>query len=467
MKRGNLVYPFAPPAYPLYDRTTIHDESGWQINNVHDPAIVKDGEWYYVFSTDRKVGADEKHPIKPGLQVRRSRDLIHWEWVGYALPGVPEEARRWTGAEILWAPDVAKFGDTYYLYYVASRFGTDHSFIGVATGPSILGPWSDQGEVLKTASDAHPNASGETPNAIDPNVAFDADGDPWLVYGSFFGGIYLARLNPRTGKLLHPGYGTLLAKRSAAALGAIEGPYLIYHPELRYYYLFVSYDSLFSDYNVRVGRAERITGPYLDYNGRALTDTNSPPAEVGTKILGGYRFRNDPGWIAPGHSSVLRDGNDYFLVHHARGGVDPEWSYLHVRRILWSDDGWPLVAPERYAGEYPQPIPPGLLPGEWELLILARQVNTQLDSFVVAFTEDGLLKGESIQGTWRFEADDRLVLSWWRETGDGTGQHLACLRLMPAWDWENRGPTLIGSGLDRDGTAIWGKKCPVEAVHAN
>lgn len=150
LKSADLIYPPAPPAYPLYDRSTVHDERGWQINNVHDPAIIREGEWYYVFSTDRKAGADEEHPVKAGLQVRRSRDLIHWEWMGYALTDVPEEAKRWTRAEILWAPDVAKFGDAHYLYYVASRFGTDHSFIGMATGSSILGPWSDRGEVLKT-----------------------------------------------------------------------------------------------------------------------------------------------------------------------------------------------------------------------------------------------------------------------------------------------------------------------------
>lgn len=58
--------------------------------------------------------------------------------------------------------------------------------------------------------------------------------------------------------------------------GAIEGPYIIYNPKFKKYYLFVSYDSLFNDYNVRVGRSDKITGPYVDYNGKLMTDIESP-----------------------------------------------------------------------------------------------------------------------------------------------------------------------------------------------
>ena len=80
-----------------------------------------------MYSTDVKVSG----PAKAGIMVRKSKDLIHWDWVGYALDGVPKEAAAWTGATSLWAPDIKKIGDTFYLYYAASNFGVNRSFIGV------------------------------------------------------------------------------------------------------------------------------------------------------------------------------------------------------------------------------------------------------------------------------------------------------------------------------------------------
>ncbi len=83
----------------------------------------------------------------------------------------------------------------------------------------------------------------------------------------------------------------------------MEGPYIVYNPTFRKYYLFVSYDSLFEDYNVRVARSDSITGPYVDMNGHDMADTRYlPQYEIGNKILGGYQFSEGEGWIAPGHN---------------------------------------------------------------------------------------------------------------------------------------------------------------------
>lgn len=45
---------------------------------------------------------------------------------------------------------------------------------------------------------------------------------------------------------------------------------MIYDKLSGYYFLFVSYGSLKSDYNIRVGRSRNITGPFLDYHGKDL-----------------------------------------------------------------------------------------------------------------------------------------------------------------------------------------------------
>ncbi len=44
------------------------------IVHVHDPDAIKEGRWYYVFSTG------------PGVMIRRSRDLKHWTNSGRVFP---------------------------------------------------------------------------------------------------------------------------------------------------------------------------------------------------------------------------------------------------------------------------------------------------------------------------------------------------------------------------------------------
>ena len=68
----------------------------------------------------------------------------------------------------------------------------------------------------------------------------------------------------------------------------IEGAYLIYNNQTKYYYLFLSYGGLVDSYNVRVGRARNIIGPYFDPSGRALTDEDWD--KVGGMIIKNYHF---------------------------------------------------------------------------------------------------------------------------------------------------------------------------------
>lgn len=89
-------------------------------DTVHDPGVVDVDGTYYLFSTGHLDPADPG-----GISVRRSKGSLGgpWEPVG-ALP-LP----KWTRAyqiNHLWAPHVTRRGGTYYLYYAASSFGTNH-----------------------------------------------------------------------------------------------------------------------------------------------------------------------------------------------------------------------------------------------------------------------------------------------------------------------------------------------------
>lgn len=442
-----VVFPESPDATAMYDTTVLHNEAKWTVNNAHDPGIIKTDQGYYIFSTDVKVGGEPK----PGVMVRKSDDLIHWKWVGQALPGIPQEALDWTGAVNLWAPDVVHYDGEYRLYYSASTFGSRQSMIGMAVSDSIEGPWSDQGAVIKTKSD-------DPLNAIDPNVVTDHEGRMWMVYGSFFGGIHIIELDLSTGKPKEEGFGKLIAARDMASEdGAVEGPYIIYNEKFKQYYLFVSYDSLFEDYNVRVARSDSITGPYVDFNGREMTDTAfEPQFEVGTKLMGGYKFGEDEGWIAPGHNSVLKDGENYYIVHHARGEADKNWSYLHVRKMLWTENGWPVLSPERYAGETEQDIPEAILAGEWERLEHDPFVDGQNESSKLTLLKDGSMEGSRGSGSWIFDGKRTLTLTW--DDAEAGGGQVETVQVLPAWEWERGGGALAFTGLNDGGIAIWGKQ---------
>ena len=348
----------------LSDWAVVKEEEAFEMENgkkgVHDPTIIQVGEKYYLFSTDTT------QPATSGVPIRQSDNLLDWEFVASALPNVPVEAQKWTNAKGLWAPEIIQVNDTYRMYYSASTFGSTTSMIGLATAENILGPWEDAGEVVKT------NSELANHNAIDANVCYDRQGNPWMAYGSFFGGIYLTRLNQRTGKCLFKGdYGKQLAIRSQAVEGAIEGPFIYYHPETDYFYLFLSFDSLNDTYNIRVARSKEIDGPYLDMNGQSLTDLTLAPDTVGTKLVGSYQWENEEPVYGPGHNSIFFDQKtkQLFVVHHKRRKPFTDEFSLQIRPLLWAEDGWPVVGVEEYDGEITILALCDELLGDWEWLV--------------------------------------------------------------------------------------------------
>lgn len=442
---AKVKFPEDPKQEESRDPSVALNKSNWGTLGAHDPSIYKDKDTYYVFSTDARVGG----VASPGIQIRKSKDLINWEFVGQALKEIPEDAKKWSKAQGIWAPEMTKVGDEYYLYYCASSFGKNRSYIGLLKSKSIEGPWEDQGLVLKTNQ-------GEDRNALDSNIVFDKDGHMWMSYGSFWSGIYLVELDKSTGKPINPNdKGKNIAKRDAVVSGAVEGPYIIYNEEQKKYYLFVSYDSLSSDYNVRVGRADNIEGPYLDSNGNYMTDTaNSNPNEVGNKVLGGYKFGDIEGWMAPGHNSVLNDNGNYYIVHHARTEKKSDWFYLNVRKILWSEDGWPMISPERYAGETEEKVEKDAMVGNWQLIIQDKNYNKIISSIQYEFKNNQKIKNEKQSGNWQLKEDNKIII----KISNSDGEEMEYTgRVLPSWDWENKKQTLVFTAIDKKGISLWGK----------
>lgn len=407
---------------------------------VHDPSVIKDGEWYYMYNTD--IG-DMGEGLRAGIHVRRSRDLINWEWCGYALDGIPNAAAKHVKKPGgIWAPDISKIDGMFYLYYCVSVFGTNNSYIGAAKSVSPLGPWEDLGAVLTTDD-------GDEPNALDPNIIVDRHGKLYMCYGSFFGGIYICELDKSTGlRKDKSSFGTLIARRNRNAhFGGIEGPYIVYNEKFDKYYLFSSYDDLAKTYNIRVAWADEVTGPYYDANGVEMTDTEYTPYDrVGLKITNGYHFDGETAWIGPGHNSVLRDGEDWFVISHARDTSNKNTPCVHVRRIVWTENGLPIVSPEQYMGESEQSIPEPLICGKWDVIVLTCDTNTVIPSEPLEFFEDGTT---SENEKWSYDGKNKLKFVY---------KNKKCIcYVLPAYNRDKHSPTLAFTGIDEDNICVWGK----------
>lgn len=230
-----------------------------------------------------------------------------------------------------------------------------------ATSHSPMGPWKQRGSVVKTDTS---NAM----NALDPTVAKDpTNGTQWLIYGSFFSGIYCLQLNPRTGLPMHPGdHGKCIARRANGKTNIIEAPEVIYNPKLKKYFLFVSYGPLFTHYNVRVGRSNNPYGPYYDYFGHNMVKPeNNYPV-----LTYAYRFRHQPGWSGVSGCGVLDDNGHFYMFHQGRLAPSNLMMDLMVRKIFWTPGGWPVVSPERYDALPQKTILRKDIPGKWEQIHL-------------------------------------------------------------------------------------------------
>lgn len=293
----------------------------------HDPGlVVGDGDRpWFVFSTgDPRVGLG-------AIQVRTSPDGREWTYAGEAWR--PSDEPSWTheqvpGVENFWAPEVVEHDGTWYLYYAASTFGSNTSTIGLRT-TSELDPedpsagWRDEGEVV--SSDGTVNF-----NAIDPAVIVDEDGQGWLAFGSFWGGIQLVEIDFPSGRPT-PGTEPVTIAHRGTAVNAIEAPAFLHRDG--WYYLFLSFDSCCqgtaSTYNINVGRSRDASGPYVDAEGVALTDGG------GTLLLESEGAR-----IGPGGQSVSGNHIAFHYYDEDRGGD----FQLAIRELGWTDDGWPVVA---------------------------------------------------------------------------------------------------------------------------
>ena len=307
---------------------------------IHDPVMIRQDGTYYAFATGN------------GIAVWSSSDRIHWrhEAPVFAAPPAWAVAAVPTFRGHIWAPDISYHDGQYYLYYAISAFGKNTSCIGAATN-ATLDPrspdfkWVDHGKVIQSI----PGVTNW--NAIDPNLIAAADGTPYLVFGSFWDGIKLAKLTPDrlhvaepldqlpTVASRKPAPGTpnppaLAGNPTDAGGNAIEAPFIFAHAG--YYYLFASIDycckGVNSTYKMIVGRAPAIPGPYVD-------EAGVPLARGGGTIL----LAGDARWHGVGHCGVYDFDGVTWLVFHGYDAAHNGIAKLRIEKLAWNEAGWPMV----------------------------------------------------------------------------------------------------------------------------
>ena len=311
---------------------------------VHDPVMAKDGDTYFLYATGM------------GIQQMTSKDRQTWtvlpQPVMSVIPGWTTDSVPGFGSHV-WAPDVIQWHGKWWIAYSCSTFGKNGSAIGLLSTRSLHGgTWKDEGCIVTSherRKDSDGKPTGDNWNAIDPNFVIDTDTDtPWLVWGSFWDGIQLARLDstmhiaqgekPRTiARRFDPDYKPTEPNPTSrfAGTNAIEAPFIFRHGD--YYYLFVSWDyccrGAKSNYRVAVGRSKTVAGPYLDRNGKDMAKGG------GTLFLEGDKKE----WEAAGHCAAYTFDNEDIFICHGYSATQNGAALLIQRPISWTADQWPVL----------------------------------------------------------------------------------------------------------------------------
>jgi arabinan endo-1,5-alpha-L-arabinosidase len=296
-----------------------------------DPAVLRalDG-WFYAYATQTSARGKMLN-----VQVARSRNLVHWEHLGDALPRKPLWSAR---KQMFWAPHVIfdRALERYFMYYSAEPDDAEGKCLAVATSDAPAGPFIDAG---------NPMLCGVGFEHIDP-MAFDDPntGKHLLYWGSDSKPIRVQELAPDRLRFLPGSQPTdlIFPDRQQAHHALIEGAWVNYRDGT--YYLFYSGDRCCGPrarYAVMVARARNALGPFERYDG----DEGAGDDTI---------LRYNGFWRAPGHNSIVRDaeGNDWILYH----AIDAARAYFEdlprrraSQRVMLLDriiyrNGWPRIA---------------------------------------------------------------------------------------------------------------------------
>jgi beta-xylosidase len=417
----------------------------------------------------------------------------------------------------LWAPDIIynKLLNKWCLYFSVN--GDDWmSSIVMHTSSKIEGPYEYAGTVVYSGMDHNSSGAGNNDyqkvtgsatvanrylnngnwkgeygsSCIDPNVLYDENGKLWLNYGSWSGGIFLLKLDEKTGlRDYNYNYGYTNFSADGAVWNGTrmrfdpymgihigggyyvsgEGPYIRYLKDKDgngFYYQFVTmgFYSPEGGYTMRVFRSKTIDGEYIDVSGDNAVFARwvfnyGDNLQYGFPIMQNYKWNWwSVGNVAQGHNSVLQeeDGTAY-LVYHTKLDNGTVFHNVEVHQLFFNERGWPVASPFEYRTGF------GLNSKHYTIEDIAGlygvithnavdyvnlKSNTEQQLYINA---DGTLTG-AYTGSWTYNyANGKQYITL--QTNAGTFESVLCEQLMDGLSSK----TLAFSGMNSvNERALWG-----------
>jgi xylan 1,4-beta-xylosidase len=268
-----------------------------------DPSICRVGDDYYLVNSSFE--------FFPGVPVFHSRDLVHWQQIGYCLTRksqLPLDKVRASGG--IYAPTLRYHDGVFYM--VTTNVDGGGNFYVTAKNPA--GPWSEP-VWLKDGG------------GIDPSLFFDDDGKVYYTRHEGMSDGYIAQqtINLKTGKLDGP------LQNVWQGTGGIwpEGPHL-YRINGKYYLLIAEGGTSYG-HMVTIARSDKPFGPF--------------ESNPGNPILT-HRNRKDHPIQALGHADLVETPDGWWTVCL---GIRPQGGSIHhlgretfLAPVTWKD-GWPMV----------------------------------------------------------------------------------------------------------------------------
>ncbi len=358
-------------------------------------------------------------------------DIVWNEAMGKYCMYLSINGDNWKSSIVMCTSDNVDGPYTYVDTVVYSGFNNTDTFNYSKTDvEKVLGSNPDISRYLTSAGEWNPDYGT---NAIDPAVFYDENGALWMVYGSWFGGLFMLELDENTGLRDYNVTYPTVTDASDAYMGTKvagghwvsgEGPYIEYMEDpdtgVGYYYLFVSYGCFNNDggYNMRVFRSTSPNGPYTDQNGNSAIYTSGGDnigGNIGMRLMSNYKWNcNDKPNKAQGHNSLLMDDDGkLFVIYHNKFDDTYGGHEVRVHQLLMNEDGWPVAAPYEYSGETRSSVghTEEAVTGDYEFIfhqlnqtIVADQATNGTNAEVeysqnITLNADGTVSGD-ISGTW-------------------------------------------------------------------
>lgn len=224
-----------------------------------DPSICRVGDTYYL--------ANSSFIWYPGVPIHKSKDLVNWELVSYALNtpkhlNISDSTGKSGG---IWAPTIRYHNNLFYLTVTQKNCGTSI----LSTAKNVEGPWSEP-------------ITLHSQNGIDGSLFFDNE-KVWYCWSEDHE-ILLKEFDVKTNQLIGEKILLLDEHMFGNDYSHIEGPHIYKLKSGEYMLLIASGGTGTNNHNVSIFKSNNPKGPYVPCpNNPVLTHrgTNSSINNVG------------------------------------------------------------------------------------------------------------------------------------------------------------------------------------------